>query len=237
MGVRGAARAVPPRAGRPVAPLPRDRGRGCSHLGSPIAAPRLRGADVVPPAGPSRSGASPPPRPGALPGPAAAPSQAPSARRRESRAEVTAKANKSPASGWGDLSGRERRGRRPSSPPFPPPCGVAEQADPAQAQQRAPQAPAEPRPRAREGSGCSSAPPPGHPAAKRLVWPSAGLRGGAGGASSPYLSAAVGGTCTESMGKMGHGCAPERGPHRRCVSGALPAPTAASTRVPAGQPA
>lgn len=85
-GAKGAARAVPLRAGRDRPPLAAGSGApsslpgrlcprhwrrgGCSRLGSPISAPpglgprRLRGADVVPPAGPSGGSGQPasPPR-------------------------------------------------------------------------------------------------------------------------------------------------------------------------------
>lgn len=137
----------------PAAPRCSAQGRGCSHSGSPIAAPRLRGADVVPPGSPRAAGPARLPAQGLFRGGQPSPARPPP-RRRESRAEVTAKADGSPASGWG----RKRRGGRLSSLPFPPPGSPSGRILPRHSSEPR-QPPGEPE-RERGGPGSRSAPPP-----------------------------------------------------------------------------
>ncbi|XP_032932991.1 basic salivary proline-rich protein 2-like [Catharus ustulatus] len=182
----------------PAAPRCSAPGRGCSHSGSPIAAPRLRGADVVPPGSPSAAGPARLPAQGLFRGGQPSPARPPP-RRRESRAEGTAKADRSPASGWG----RKRRGGRLSSLPFPPPGSPNGRILPRHSSELR-QPPGEPEREQGVPAASRHRLLPDRPAAQRVISPSACLRGCAGGASSPYSSAAVGGTSMESVGKMGH---------------------------------
>lgn len=138
---------------------------------------------MVPPARPSGSHSQPPSPPRAPPRRAAAPAQAPPLPKGVSSRGNGEDKQEPRLSVGGDLSGAERARRTPvllpSSLPQP---RVAEQADPVQAQQPGATASGT---AAAEGEGGLPAPPPEPPTAQRVVSPSACLRGGAGGVSTP----------------------------------------------------
>lgn len=175
---------------------------------------------MVPSAKPSGSRGQPASPPRGSSKAAAAPSQAPSARRRESRAELTGRQTGAPPEGGGDLSGAEKARRAPALAPLPSPS----RGSPSRRMllQLAATASGRAAAEGAEGSRLRLGTASGPPRSQRVVSPSACRGGGAGRVSRPYLSAAVGGTSTDRMGKVGHGCAPERGPHRRlCLRGTV----------------
>lgn len=186
-GPGGCERSCPrcaPRPGRPIAPLSARGWVGAAVTrGSPWRPPRLRVADVVPPARPRDSrgqpasprparglfqgGQPPPPRPPAL----AEGSPEQRGRRRQTGAPPQA-------------GGPIRGGKRPSSLPLLPQARVAQPGIPPRTAGSR-RSLREPGRRARGGSGSRSAPPPHRPAAKGVVSLPAWLRGGVGAVSSP----------------------------------------------------